>query len=194
MAAGTSKSVSFIAIICILIPCLIGAWFAAPNFLPMFWWTKVDLPAIASANSIPLATLSTQFDIEVRYNPRGEGDPVPWQIITMKPAWNTLYPKAEDEELALIRCTFISQNDGEPPSTTFINSTFKDRYFKAKAVRLPPGTLGFNAKRPVVIYERMALEKMSIGEAMRSQDTVIKWDNDDEWQGRDDGWSPPQAP
>lgn len=189
MPAGTNKSLSYVAVLAVLIPCLIGAWFAAPAFLPMFWWTKVDLAKISAASGIPQSTLATMYEMEVRYNPRGEGDPLPWQIITMKPAWTT-----EDENELLVRCTFVSQNDGQPPSTTFINNTYKDRYFKVTACRLPPGSLGFKSKRPVLIFERMSLNTMSIPDADRTQETVRTWENDDHWPERDDGWEPPAMP
>ena len=189
MPAGTNRSISYVAYIAVFVPILIGAYFASFSFLPMYWWTKVDLAKISASSGISQSSLETKYELEMRYNPRGEGDPLPWQIITMKPAW-----AAEDEAELLVRCTFISQNDGQPPSTTFINNTFKDRYFKVTACRLPPGSLGFNAKRPVVIYERMSLEKMSITDAIQNQSAVQVWESDDLWDKRDDGWEPADQP
>ena len=194
MPAGTNKNVAFIAVIAILVPCLIGLWFALPMFIPVYLWTKVNLRQIASANSVPEASLATKFKMRVRYNPRGEGDPMPWQIIDSTPEWKVVYPQQEDEAELLVRCTFISGNDGAPPATTFINNTFKDRYYKVEGLRLPPGSLGFNGKRPVVVYNRMSLERMDISNADMTQRTVLSWENDDLWLARDDGWSPPGAP
>ncbi len=174
-----------------MVPILVGMWFAAPSFLPMYWWTKVDLNAIARSSGIPRSQLETLFDLRVRYEPRGEGDPLPWQIINMTPAWVSVYPNAESEEALLVRCTLLSQNDGQPPSTTFINSTYKDRYFKVKGYRLPPGTNGSNAKHPVVIYERMSLETMGITDADSTRTMVKMWESEDLWQDRDDGWEAP---
>lgn len=188
MPAGTNKNVAVIATIAVMVPILVGVWFALPMFAPMYLWTKVDLRKIAAASSIDQKRLETQFSCEVRYHPRSEGDPLPWQIIRMNPSWVSVYPDAEDEENLLVRCTFVSGNDGTPPSTTFINNTFKDRYFRVTGIRLPPGSLGFNAKRPVVVYNQLDLAKMSITDADMAQRGVSGWETDDEWPERDDGW------
>jgi len=193
MPAGTNKNVAFIAFLAVLVPCLIGLWFALPYFLPMFRWTTVDLRAMATSTGIPEAKLATKFKFRVRYNPRGEGDPIPWQIIDSEPTWNSVYPEQEDESDLLVRCTFVSGNDGEPPGTAFINSTFKDRYYKVEAIRLPPGSLHFNSKRPVLVYDRMSFERMDISNADMTQRTVHTWENDDTWPERDDGWVAPGA-
>jgi hypothetical protein len=194
MPAGTNKNVAFIAILAILVPSLIGLWFALPMFVPMYKWTKVNMRELASVTGVPEAALATKFQMRLRYNPRGDGDPMPWQIIDSQPAWKSVHAQQEDETELLVRCTFISGNDGEPPGTAFINSTFKDRYYKVEALRLPPGSLGFNGKRPVVIYDRMSLERMDISNADMTQRIVQAWENDDLWPERDDGWSPPHAP
>ena len=191
MAAGTNRNVAFIAIIGVMVPILIGLWFALPMFLPMYLWTKVNLGNISRATNVPQTALETKFKMRVRYNPRGEGDPLPWQIIDSDPAWKTVHQTQEDETELLVRCTFISANDGAPPGTAFINSTYKDRYWKVEAFRLPPGVLGFNAKRPVVIYDRMSMEKMDITTADGTQRMIAGWENDDLWPERDDGWEPP---
>lgn len=192
MTAGSNKNVALIATIAVMVPILVGVWFALPMFAPMYLWTKVDLRQISTQFKTDHTRLSTSFQMQVRYSPRGEGDPLPWQIISMTPSWNTVYPEAEDEEKLLVRCSFISGNDGLPPATTFINGTFKDRYYKVTGLRLPPGALGFNAKRPVVVYDRLNLERMSITDADMNQRSVSSWENDDDWPERDDGWSPPQ--
>lgn len=191
MPAGTNKNVAVIAVIAVMVPILIGAWFALPMFAPMYLWTKVDLGRIATAKGIDKAKLETQFQMQVRYHPRGEGDPLPWQIIRMTPEWASVHPGQEDEAELLVRCTFVSGNDGAPPSTTFINNTFKDRYFTVTGIRLPPGSLGFNAKRPVVVYNQLDLSKMSITDADMTQRTIGAWESDDEWEDRDDGWRAP---
>jgi len=189
MTAGSNKNVAFIAFIAVMVPILVGAWFALPMFVPMFMWTKVDLKKISAQSRVDEARLSTRFDMQVRYNPRGEGDPVPWQIITMNPPWSSVYPDAEDEDKLLVRASFVSGNDGQPPGTTFINGTFKDRYYRVAGLRLPPGTFGMNPKRPVVLYEASTLSRLSITDADMMQRAVTAWENDDSWQ--DDGWSPP---
>lgn len=193
MAATTSKNAAIVAAIAVIIPCLIGVWFVLPFFLPMYLWTKIDLVRISATSNIPKDKLETRFTMKVRYHPRGEGDPIPWQIIEMNPRWQDIYPEAESEDQLLVRCVYISANDGESPSTAFINATFKDRYFTVKALRLPPGSLGHNPKRPVVVYDRMSMDKMDISTADGTQRTIQAWENDDEWEARDDGWSPPAA-
>lgn len=195
MASGTNKNVAFIATIAVVVPMLIGAWFAAPIFLPMYRWFHVDLKTISRQTKIAEATLATQFKLKVRYNPRGEGDPVPWQIIDSQPAFASLYPGDDnDEEKLLVRCQMISANDGQSPSTTFINATYQDRYYSVVALRLPPGSLpGFSAKRPILVYNQLDLQKLNISEANALRGGVASWENDDEWPARDDGWSPPGA-
>jgi len=191
MPAGTNKNVAFIAVIAVMIPILVGIWFALPVFLPMFLWTKVDFRKIATTSGKSDTALKTEFQMRVRYNPRGEGDPMPWQIIDMTPEWHTVHPGEEDEFQALVRCTFISGNDGNPPGTAFINSTYKDRYWSVPGYRLPPGSLGANAKRPVVVYKQMDMARMDIGSADSTQRGVASWENDDLWPERDDGWEAP---
>lgn len=192
MASGTSRSVAFIAAVVVLVPLLIGAWFALPLFLPMYLWTKVDFRAIAQRYGMSEEALRTKFSMRVRYEPRGEGDPHPWQIIDMQPAWNTVHPAAEDESEVLVRCVFLSANDGQPPSTMLIGGTYKDRYWRVQGWRLPPGSLGHHPKRPVVIYDPMSKELMDITSADMTRREVQRWESDDEWPERDDGWSPPE--
>jgi hypothetical protein len=192
MPAGTNKNVAYIAVLAVLVPCLIGLWFALPVFLPMYLWTEVDFRKIAAAKNLEMSKLETEFTMQVRYHPRGEGDPIPWQIISMAPAWKEVYPDQEDEFELLVRCTLISGNDGKLPSTTFINSTYKDRYYTVPGFRLPPGSLGANAKRPVVVYKQMDFARMDISSADMTNRSVSTWENDDEWEERDDGWSAPK--
>lgn len=192
MAAGTNKNVAYIAIIGVTIPILVAAWFAAPTFLPMYRWMDVDLRRIAQDSGLSEAAVATEYTMKVRYNPRGEGDPLPWQIITCAPAYHTVNTKVEDEAEVLVRCTFVSANDGKPPGTAFINSTYKDRYYTAKGLRLPAGSLGFNAKRTVVIYNPLDLVRMEITQASMTQLEIKAWESDDEWNDRDDGFQAAQ--
>lgn len=192
MVAGTNKNVAYIAFIAVVIPILIAAWFAAPTFLPMYRWMSVNLKSIASATNTPEAQLATEYSMRVRYNPRGEGDPLPWQIISCNPPY-PIKNQNEDETEVLVRCNFISGNDGTPPSTTFINGTWKDRYYNVKAMRLPPGCLGMKNKRPVVVYNALDLVRMDITSADSAQREIARWETDDEWPERDDGWKAPGA-
>ncbi|MCS6971111.1 MAG: hypothetical protein NZ552_08915 [Planctomycetes bacterium] len=193
MATGTNRTVSFLAAIVVIVPILVGVWFALPMFLPMYLWTKVDFRQLAQRYQLPEEALRTKFRMRVRYEPRGEGDPLPWQIIDMQPAWNTVYPKAEDETEVLVRCTFISANDGQPPSTMMIGNTYKDRYWTVEGWRLPPGALGHHPKRPVVVYDPLSKDQMDIATADMTRMTVQRWESDDLWPERDDGWEPPEG-
>ncbi len=190
---------AWVAFLGILIPLGIGLWFMAPVFLPIYMWTKVDLKAISAAKGIPETQLTTEFKLKVRYNPRDgkESDPMPWQIIEMEPTWASLHPNDSDndENKTLVRCTFISGNDGKSPSKAFINS-WKDWYWTCKAIRLPPGSLGFNTKRPVVIYDSTTMTKMDFTNTDTTHRDILmgSWDSDDkvrDWPDRDDGfvWS-----
>jgi hypothetical protein len=194
MPAGTNKTIGWIAVLAVLIPLLIAAWFAAPMFVPIYRWTKVDLPKLATATGSSEAQLGTWYQMQLRYAPRGEGDPLPWQIISSQPPYEQVYPDAIPEDLLLVRCTLRSANTGEAPGTTFINSSWKDHYYTAKALRLPPGTLGSNPKRPLVIYEALDFKRMDVTGADNARRTVLNWESDDLWADRDDGWSPPEAP
>jgi hypothetical protein len=192
MVAGSNKNVGRIAFLAVLIPILIGAWFAAPTFLPMFRWLHVDLKEIARTTNVPEAQLAIEYTMQVRYNPRGEGDPLPWQILSCNPTYPIANPD-EDETNVLVRCNLLSGNDGTPPGTMTINNTFKDRYYNAKALRLPPGTLGRTNKRPVVVYNALDFTRMDITGADTAQRTVNTWENDNDWPERDDGWKAPGA-
>jgi hypothetical protein len=192
MVAGTNKSVAYIAFLAVIIPILIAAWFAAPTFMPVYRWLHVDLKAISATSGIPEAQLATEYAMRVRYNPRGEGDPLPWQIISCNPPYPISNPE-EDETNVLVRCNFLSGNDGTAPGTTFINNTYKDRYYNVKALRLPPGSQGCKNKRPVVVYVALDFVRMDITGASSSQQEVAGWETDDEWEERDDGWKAPAA-
>lgn len=197
MVAGTSKSMAWIAFLGVMIPICIGLYFMADMFLPMYTWLKVDLKAISASTGIAESQLAIKFKMKVRYNPRGgsANDPMPWQILEMDPPWASLHPKQpdEDETGVFVRCTFVSGNDGRAPSTTFINNTYKDRYWTCEGIRLPPGSLGFNAKRPVVIFDQMSKSIMSITEADTTRQSVADYQNDDEWEDRADSFKTPTA-
>jgi hypothetical protein len=189
-AQGTNAAVGRTVAIIAAIPILIVIWFLLPLFLPMYEWMNIDVQAIAQQTGKPVEQLQKELKLSVRYNPRGDGDPMPWQIITSDPQWAVVDPQAEDENRVLVRCTFLSARTGEPPGTTFINNTFKDRYYNATAIRLPPGALGQNAKRPVVIYR--TLDKMDVTKAMQTMSATDQgFENDDTWEERDDGFRKP---
>lgn len=187
MADAPGKFSSKIAAIVVLIPVLILGWFIAPLFLPMWRWQNLDFDKMSLKYSIAKADLMRQYTVVVRYAPRGEGDPVPWQVMTMDPPW-----EKSDEEKILVRTTFVSDRSGAPPSALQLGSGHRrDRYFQAMAWRLPPGACGFNASRPVVVYDAGSLEKLDIrgAEEMDYRANQEGWISDDE--DVEDGWNKP---
>lgn len=185
MAGSTSSKMATLVVI---IPLLILAWFLAPMALPVFRWRHMQPEKLSKATGVPVKELFTEYKVEVRYNPRGEGDPCGWQIVRMNPPWESVNDKRDDEDLKLVRCTFISERDGKPPSKLWLGSGgaagYKDRYWKAVVWRFPPGTFGMNKHRPVVVYRGDTLDKMEVGHAESldfeiNSPSAAKWENDD---------------
>jgi hypothetical protein len=169
---------------------LVAAWFISPMFLPVWRWRNVDFAAIAQRSGIAENILRTEFNAQVRYSPRGDGDPLPWQLITLDPPWHTLSKAFDNEEEFLVRCTLVGDRNGQPINMLWVGNTAKDRYFTVKAWRFPPGSFGFNAKRPVLVYNVGSLEKMDISASLYADQAYRYWQNDDDWDERDDGWRP----
>jgi hypothetical protein len=189
-ASSTSKIVTLIVL------CLLGwgFWNVSPLFLPRYRWTKVKFEDIAresTAKGMPTtaAKLSTQFDIRFAYNPRGNGDPAPWILLSMSPKWSDFMGNPDlDEEGVMKRCHIVSDRTGEPITGYLLGSgQYKDFFFKAKAWRFPPGSLGHADERPVVLFEAMSLEKFDIGEAQVYSNALR---DPHQWQPDDDGWEP----
>jgi hypothetical protein len=195
MASGSKSSASTIATIAVVIPLLVLTYYLSHFFLPMWRWQHLDFVKLSTQTGIPQNRLTQVFQWELRYHPRGAGDPAPWQIISSAPTWGSLLPE-EDEDKVLVRCSLISDRDGGPPSAMRLGSgSARDYYFKVTGWRLPGGSLGKGVrKRPLLVYSDM--EKMEVGSAL-SYDSDIRsspaWENDDTWQSRDDGWEPPQS-
>lgn len=182
------KSSSKIATLVVIIPLLVVAWFLAPMVLPVFRWQHMPMEKLTKATGLPEAELKREYQVKIRYNPRGDGDPCPWQIIEMSPPWASTGDKHDDEDHLLVRCTFISERDGKGPSKLFLGSGgaagFKDRYWKAVVWRFPGGTFGMNKHRPVLVYQGGTLEKMEVGEAQSLDFDILspssaKWEDDD---------------
>lgn len=176
------------------------AWFLAPFFLPMYRWMKVDFAKEAQAatsRGFPCTEdqLKTVFDVEVAYHPRGDNDPRPFVLMRMTPDYFSVYPDDNwswDEESLALRIVFIGDRTGTPPSDfNFGGGTYQHRYFKAKAWRFQPDSLGFKTEeRPVILYDEMTLDKFSIGEAQVRHEQLI---NPRIWTPDDDGYEPPSA-
>src|SRR5687768_13589781 len=121
MAKAQSSSGRIVAFFMLIILGMVG-WFIAPIFLPIYRWTNVDFAVIAAdANKrgIPTTTalVSTLFDVEFAYMPRGEGDPRPWVLLEMKPSWaEATGDEANDESGTAVRCTVIGDRTGQSVS------------------------------------------------------------------------------
>ena len=193
-ASSASKIVTLLVVI------LLGwiFWHFAPMFLPRYRWVHVRTDQIAkeaTARGLPttVAKLETQFDIVFGYMPRGKDDPRPWVLFRMNQPWHEFTGNPDDDETTLMkRCAIISDRTGEGISGYLLGSgQYKDRFYKAKAWRFPPGSLGFPEIRPVVMFEAMTLEKCDIGEA-----EVLSAASRDgrQWQPDDDEYEPGAAP
>jgi hypothetical protein len=197
MSSGTSTSTSKIATIVVLIPILIAVWFALPWFLPMWRWQNVDFEALArdhGSKGYTKANLATEFEWIVFYNPRGgrsSGDPVPYQIYQSKPAWKSVYPDEVDEHELMVRATVISEQDGEPISKIWIGATPGESFFTIKGWRFPPGSFGKPKGRPVLVFQGFSLAKVDISQGISMASQAKQWENDDEWEDREDGFSKP---
>jgi hypothetical protein len=192
MPAGTSTSSSKIALAVVVIPILIGVWFALPWFLPMWRWQNVDTEKIArehAGEGVTKDQLEKPIEFLIWYNPRDKKtrkDPSPYQIISANPAWKTMGEKYEDEHELLVRATVISERDGEPISKLWISVNADENFFKIKGWRFPPGSFGMPKGRPVIVYDGFSLEKVDTGMGMTTRATVQGWENDDKWADRDD--------
>jgi hypothetical protein len=194
MSGGTNTSVSKIVAIMVMIPIGLVVWFAAPFVLPVYRWQYVDFPALAKQFDISETELRQQYTMVVFYHPRTgiANDPSPFQIVESDPSWKSVNPKNIDEALPtplLVRCTLIGDKDGEPISKLWIHNQNEERFFKIRAWRLPPGALGKNSKRPVLLYSSFEIEDFSYG--VPHAQAVQGWENDDHMRERDDGIGPP---
>lgn len=196
MTVGTSTSSSKIALAVVVIPILIGVWFALPWFLPMWRWMNVDTEKIArehAAEGVTKAQLETPIEYMVWYNPRRVADkslkdPSPFQIVSANPPWKGLggNEKNEDEHELLVRCTVISERDAEPISKIWISVNADENFFKIKGWRFPPGSFGKPKGRPVIVYDGFSLEMAGTGTGMTTRAAVQGWENDDKWPERND--------
>jgi hypothetical protein len=192
-SAASSKVVS----VFLLLGFVILLYIASPYVLPTWRWLHVDFEKIAAQQKEPEAQLRQLYDVQLWYHPRGPTDPCPWQIVSMSPAWNSLDDKRDDEDHVLIRCTFICEGDGKSISSLWLGSgNYRDRFWRAKVWRFPPGSFGFNSKRPVLVWKLRSNEKLDFGtcevlDANMRHVGSETWDNDD--TSIDDGFgkSPP---
>lgn len=191
--ATPSKNGSRLALIAVLIPLGFLLYYISPLVMPRWRWEHMDnkWEELASSTKLPQTKLKQVYDVVVRYKPRGDKDPLPWQVLTSTP----LYDPQNDEEFHIVRVTLISDHTGDPPSSFLIGSgNYRDVFFKGKAWRFPPGTFGFNKFRPVVVYDGWNFDKLESTEAYRwdgEMKETTKWVNDD--TDIEDGYKVPSA-
>ncbi len=195
MATGTNTSASKIATIVVLIPILLGAWYAAPWVLPMWRWQNLDLEQIArdhAKDGYTQKRLEQEFEMVLWYNPRNnsKSDPCPYQIYSCTPPFKTIYPEAIDEDKLLVRVSALNDHDGQGISDMWIGVIPAERMFKVIGWRLPPGSLGKAPGRQVVLYKGMSMEKLELNKAIPMADEGKLLENDDKWEDRYDGWDP----
>lgn len=191
MSTGTSTSSSKIALAIVVIPILVGVWFALPWFLPMWRWQNIDTEKIArdhAAVGVTKKQLETVIEFVVWYHPRKKGDPAPYQIVRATPAWKDMGEKFEDEERLLVRATVISERDGEPISKIWLKASEQENFFKIRGWRFPPGSFGKAKGRPVIVYDGYSLEQVELGAAQVMHAEAQGWENDNDWADRDDGF------
>lgn len=177
----------------VLIGFAIVAWFIAPLFLPVYRWLHVDWNIESQRSGVQIEELKREYRMNLFYKPRGEGDPAPWLIMDMEPAWDE-FASAEwerfDEYNLAIRCILISDKTGKSPSTLYIGSFDKDRYFTCMAWRFKPGAFGHESSpRPVVLFKEMTWEKLDKG-IVRSYGQRNPEDADLYTDEFDDFWEP----
>ncbi len=194
MSSGTQTSVSKIATIAVLVPLALLAWWAAPFILPVYRWQNVDFEKIAKEHELSVTEVRQEYNMVVYYHPRVgvANDPSPFQIVESSPTWHSVNGKNIDESMPpplLVRCTVISDKDGEPISKLWIHNLDSERFFKVKCWRLPPGALGKNPKRPVLLYSSFETEDPNYG--VPKAEAIRNFENDDHMRDRDDGIGPP---
>jgi hypothetical protein len=195
MSSTTNKSATRIITVLILIGFGAICYALAPIFLPIYRWTEVDFDKIAKAaqargeTKITSTLLQKKFKVEIAYLPRNNADPRPFLLMSSDPPWHEVIGDPDQDETGkLVRCTVIGDRNGERISDFLLGSgQWKDRFFRVEVWRLPPGSLGKDAERPILLYDNETLTKFSIGEAeVRNSD--IK--DAGKWQPDDDGYAP----
>lgn len=190
--AKAKNSASSIITLFILAVFGVVAWFISPMFLPIYRWQHVDFARIAAEatkRGIPTTTAlaAKEFDVEFAYTPRGPGDPRPWVLLTMTPTWaEASGDESNDEVGKAVRCNVIGERTGLSVSEFLLGSNhYKDRFFQAKAWRLPPGSISLDPERPTILFKGGSLEKMEYGKA-ESLNFALR--DPGVWEPDDDGW------
>lgn len=197
MPKHTKSTSKWFTLVVLLIIGGVG-WYYSPMFLPRYRWSEVKFNEIAQDAATrgiktDMKKLETQFDIEFGLLKRGSNDPRPWVLFRMNPQWHEFTMNPDDDETGLMkRCYIISDRTGQPvPEYLLGSGQYKDRFYGAKAWRLPPGSLGFpDDGHPVILYEASTLEKFEIGRAQvlsNASRDVREWEEDDDGYERPEG-------
>jgi len=182
MSGTPSKTGARLAALFVLLVLLGIGWVASPLFLPRWRWSNIEpnWEGLAQQAKVPVARIKQTYNVVVRYHPRADNDPMPWQMLTSDP----LFDPENDEPNHAVRVTLVSERGGEPPSKMRLGSlNYRDLFFKGKVWRFAPGSFGFNKHRPVLVYDAWDFEKVDLGEAHRWEGEMTentKWTNDDE--------------
>lgn len=194
---ATKNNLGCIAAIIVLVPVCIVGWFVAPLILPVWRWSNLDFPGLAVTTKLPQSYLEKRYTFTLRYNSRGDHDPMPWQVMLCEPNWQVAEGQERfDETDLLVRVTLISDRTGEAPALLIagVGSTIRDQFFKCEGWRLPPGTFGANGKRPVIVVDMSTWEKLGITKSLSLNGIVTDrhMENDDKLPEREDGYVPPR--
>lgn len=181
MAGTPTKFGSRLAVIMVIIPLFLVAYFISPLFLPRWRWENMsNWDELAQKLGKPKAKLQQTFVVVTRYAPRNDNDPTPWQMLSSDP----LYDPENDEPNHIVRVTLISDRTGEPPSKLRLGSgNYRDVFFKGSVWRLPGGALGFNKFHPVLVFDGSSFDKLESREAYfwdGEMKEAKKWTTDDD--------------
>lgn len=175
---AATRTTKLVATIAGIVPVLIIAWLISDLFLPVWRWQNVDWAKMARELKMSEEQVRQPRLATLTWRPRGEKDPVPWQLINLSPPWG----EGEEDRL-LVRCSLISERTGTPPSALHTGSGHRrDRFFTAKVWRFPNGSFGLNAYRPVLVYDAWSFDKCDVTAAEGWMGTIFtpEWSNDDE--------------
>ena len=196
----------------LLVAVIVVAWFMAPYFLPVYAWLHIDWPSMAQELDIPLEQLQDERDFVFRYAPRGDNDPIPWQLISVRhgsvtPDWMTDdHGRLIDEFQTLIRVHLVSDGHGKSPSAMWINAGIATNiYWQARGWRLPPGALGRSGPRGVILFQQNTWRRCDNNQSIYYHSTIRQglrrgidhergWITDDDphlFPDRQDDYQPP---
>jgi hypothetical protein len=211
--ARAKEPKAHIYVILLIVVVIIGI-IAAPRLLPLYRWFMLDFAEIAAKHKVKESDVRTVHEVTIRYDPRGDDDPSPWQLLSFEgkttPPWaTTASGDLIDEYQTLVRVTLLNDHTGKPPSKLWMGMRKHldfDRYWTAKAWRLPAGALGQSPYHPVLVYQGLSLERLPKSRALFLANTIRpalkkdegeegKWYTDDDpyyYPERDDGYIPPR--